>query len=102
VVLNKDIEAARARVRATCRGATCMADGVWDTCGFRAMDGSYVITDQAWLNALLAYRHACKRGRPEGRPDGVKWDGTSHAMEGYLAQLCSADLVAAGVMFAKL
>ena len=103
-VLEEDVEAARARVKATGGGATATADGVWDTRGHFAQNGTYVITDKDWLNALLAYKHASKRGtaKEDGPADGEIWGGTSHSMEGHLSDLCCQDLRAAGVQLDKL
>eukprot|EP01052_Picozoa_sp_SAG31_P021172 SAG31_NODE_1624_length_7717_cov_43.227750_2_plen_627_part_00 len=101
-VLNEDVQTARARVRATGRGATVTADGAWDTRGHFAQNGTYVITDSEHLNALLAYKHAGKRGREMEGDAGLLWGGTSHAMEGFLASLCCAELKEACVSIRKL
>ena len=67
-VLNEDVAAARERLKRLGIGAVVSGDGVWLTRGHFSQCGSFTVGDLEFLDALLAYAHAAKRGPSEPLP----------------------------------
>ena len=65
------------------KAVTC-GDGVWQTRGFHAKNGTFSLRN--YMNgALLYYMHLCQRGSDKVINDDL-YQGTSKSMEGYAAR----------------
>ena len=70
------------------------ADGVWQTRNF-SKNHTFIVNDIDLGGALLAWCHACMRGKCDGDTE-IKWGGTSKVMEGHCASVCYNEIKGRG------
>jgi len=95
-VLKQDIHAAQHwhEQNGSWKNLKTAADGVWQTRSF-SKNHTFIVNDIDLDGALLAWCHACMRGKCDGDTE-IKWGGTSKAMEGHCASVCYNEIKSRG------